>query len=332
MELFKHDYLHLFYSKRFKQQTSFFHMKTVKEILESSPEPEIIEVEKLTFKNIVNKDVYNISKPFKIDKEEFLFGRVEPRNNSELSKIFLFKKTIEGWVPVETFSPLENSEDPFISKINGNLVLGCVEVVKMEKEDDFNPENKLNYRTILYEGKNPLELKIVFEGPWKMKDIRFLQFSENKLALFSRPQGGIAGKGKIGFTIINSLQGLEHSHLNEAPLLNHFSDNEWGGANEVHSLKNGRLFVLGHIAKRNEDNSLSYYPMYFTINPETSEHSEIKILFERKHLPRGESKNERLRDVIFPGGFNENEDGAIDIYLGAGDAEAYRVRIKNNFE
>ncbi len=307
-------------------------MKSIKEIMSESPKTEIIISEKLRFKDINNKDVYNISKKFKIDNKEYLFGRVEPRDNSELSKVFLFKKNNEIWVPEENFPPLENSEDPFISKINNKLMLGCVEVIKMDKAHEFDPENTLNYRTVLYEIENLKEPKRIFEGPWKMKDIRFIELPNNKIAIFSRPQGNIAGRGKIGFTVINSLDELSHEILSKAPLLSHFSDEEWGGANEIHLLSKGELFVLGHIARKNPDESLSYYPMYFTINPETREHSKIKILFQRKDIQEGQSKNQNLKDVIFPGGLNINEDETIDIYIGAGDAEAYRIKIKNNLE
>ena len=71
--------------------------------------------------------------------------------------------------------------------------------------------------------------------------------------------------------------------------------------------------------------------MYFIINPFTRECSELNILFKRKDLPYGESKNVNLKNVIFPGGFNVNSDGTIDFYVGAGDAESYRVKVKNNF-
>lgn len=307
-------------------------MKTIKQILEKFQKPFILKIEKLEFFGIGNKDVYNISKTFKVEKNEYLFGRVEPRDNSELSKVFLFKKENQKWVVDKNFKPIENSEDPFITKINNELILGCVEVVKMNKAHEFDLENKLNYRTILYKGANPWKLKKFFKGPWKMKDIRFVELPNKKIALFSRPQGGNAGRGKIGFTIINSIEELKHSDLNNADLLDLFSEDEWGGANEIHLLQNKKLFVLGHIAKRNENNSVSYYPMYFTIDSKTKEYSEIKILFKREHLPKGKSKNEKLIDVIFPGGFNENPDGTIDIYIGAGDAEAYRIKIKNNLD
>lgn len=306
-------------------------MEKINEILKEFFSPAIIEVEKLRFSGVDTKDVYNITKRFIIDKKEFLFGRVEPRDNSELSKVFLFTKSGDFWVPDNNFIPLENSEDPFISKIDKEFILGCVEVIKITKESEYDPENKLNYRIILYRGKTPWTLKKIFEGPWKMKDIRFVQLPNKEIAVFPRPQGGKAGRGKIGFLIINSLEKLNEKELYEAPLLNHFHESEWGGVNEAYLLNDKKIGILGHIAKRNEDNSLSYYPMIFTINSENREHSKIKIILKRENLPKGESKNEKLIDVIFPGGFEINDDGTIDLYVGAGDAEAYRVKIKNPF-
>ncbi|MDO9579891.1 MAG: DUF1861 family protein, partial [Bacteroidales bacterium] len=118
-------------------------MKKINKILNQFPFSKIIEIEKLIFSDVDGKDVYNISKTFVIDGKEFLFGRVEPRDNSELSKVFLFKKVNNIWIPENKFIPLENSEDPFISRINGDFVLGCVEVIRMDnKSHEFDPENK----------------------------------------------------------------------------------------------------------------------------------------------------------------------------------------------
>lgn len=129
-------------------------MGDVDSLLKSVSEHPVIESERLFFKGVENKDVYNPSKEFLINGEEFLFGRVEPRDNSELSKVFLFKKEGNSWIPDKKFNPIINSEDPFTSKINDDFILGCVEVVKMKKEHESDPD-KLNYRNVFYRGKNP---------------------------------------------------------------------------------------------------------------------------------------------------------------------------------
>ena len=71
--------------------------------------------------------------------------------------------------------------------------------------------------------------------------------------------------------------------------------------------------------------------MIFTINLKDMKYSQIKIILKRRNLPKGESKNEKLSDIIFPGGLEVNNNGTIDLYIGAGDAESYRVKIKNPF-
>lgn len=298
-------------------------MKEIAEILNEFSKPNIKEIKKLVFLGVDDKDVYNISKSFKFNGSEFIFGRVEPRNNSEPSKVFLFKKVGNEWVPDKRFIPLKDSEDPFISFIDKEWIFGCVEVTKIKE--------RLNYRTVLYKGENPHQLRKFFVGPWGMKDIRFIQLPDGKFAVFSRPQGENGGRGKIGFLIIDSLEKLNERNLYDAPLLNQFSNLEWGGANDIHLLKNGKLGVLGHIAKRNLDNSLSYYPMVFSIDTKTVDYSKIKILLKRANFPAGDSKNERFKDVIFPGGLIRNKDGTAKLYFGAGDAEAYKIVIKDPF-
>lgn len=198
-----------------------------------------------------------------------------------------------------------------------------MEVIKIKE--------RLNYRIVLYKSQNFYQLRKFFVGPWGMKDIRFIQLPDGKFAVFSRPQGENGGKGKIGFLIVNSLEKLNKINLYDVPLLNQFFDTEWGGANDIHLLRNGKIGVLGHIAKRNLDSSLSYYPMAFSIDTKTADHSKIKILLKRANLPAGTSKNEMLKDVIFPGGLIRNKDGTAKLYLGVGDAEAYKIVIEDPF-
>lgn len=294
---------------------------------ENSDGCKITKIKKLEFLDTENKDVYNISKKFVFMGKDFLFGRVEPRDNSELSKIKLFGKEKGKWLQDKKFIPLNDSEDPFIFKINQKLILGCVKVKRTEVIHKFNSNSKLNYRTILYDLSDLYSPKKIFEGPWKMKDIRFIELENGSIGVFSRPQGGKAGRGKIGFTITKSIESLSHDDLNNAKLLEYFEEDEWGGANDVALTKEGKLFVLGHIAKKDELGLLHYRPMHFIFDPINKVGSSIKILFERGQLPEGACKNERVKDVIFPGGFEKNEKGNLEIYLGAGDAESYLVEV-----
>lgn len=57
----------------------------------------------------------------------------------------------------------------------------------------------------------------------------------------------------------------------------------------------------------------------------------MRILLTRSQLPPGASKRPDLQDVLFSGGLIRHEDGTAELYVGAGDAEVYRVLIPDPF-
>ena len=57
----------------------------------------------------------------------------------------------------------------------------------------------------------------------------------------------------------------------------------------------------------------------------------MKIIATRKELPKGESKSPELSNILFPGGLIRNNNGTVNLYVGAGDAEAYEILIKDPF-
>jgi large subunit ribosomal protein L25 len=75
-----------------------------------------------------------------------------------------------------------------------------------------------------------------------------------------------------------------------------FVPEEWGGANETHLLKNGRIGVLGHIASFDSQLNKHYYSMVFSLNPETCEKTPMKIIAARSDFPRGPGKRPDLED------------------------------------
>jgi len=86
-------------------------------------------------------------------------------------------------------------------------------------------------------------------GPEKMKDIRMKRLPDGRVAIMSRPQGGAADMGKIGFAIARNWNAVTPRLMADAPVYEHlFRNEEWGGANELHLLGNGQLGVWGHIA------------------------------------------------------------------------------------
>ena len=175
----------------------------------------IYDVEKINFTNVGENDVYNISAPFMDNGKLIIAGRVEARD-SEYSTVYFFQKEDANWIPVEGYPKLQ-LQDPFFIKINGELLIGGVEVFKHPEV-----EGTLMWRTIFYRGKDITSLKRFFVGPDGMKDLRLVQLSDGRIGILTRPQGEKGGRGKIGFTIVNTLEELSINIIDEAPLVDEF--------------------------------------------------------------------------------------------------------------
>lgn len=282
-------------------------------------------VEKLAFSGVGDRDVYNIAAPFEDEGELVIAGRVEERD-SEQSEIHFFVKQGEQWVPREG-APVLPLQDPFFTFIAGELILGGVQTFP-------HPEiaGALSWRTVFYRGSRIAELKEFFSGPDQMKDLRLVEQQDGTIGIFTRPQGEKGGRGKIGYTQADRLEDLSQELIEQAPLLNgQFSDEEWGGANEVHLLTNGLLGVLGHIARFDDRGDRHYYPMIFVLDPKTGAYSDMKIIAERNNFAEGPAKRPDLVDVVFSGGLVRKEDGTADLYAGISDAGAQKVMIPDPF-
>lgn len=284
------------------------------------------KVEKIVFSGVGGRDVYNITAPF-IDKgEEIIVGRVEERH-SEFSQIFFFRRINQVWFPRE-HTHTYNLQDPFITKIYGELIFGGVEVITASD----HPNKIVSWVTQFYRGENIDSLCHFASGPGTMKDIRLIELADGQIGVFTRPQGIKGGRGQIGFTIIRSLDDLnEETFLNADILKDQFVAEEWGGVNEAHLLKNGCVGVLGHIACYDSDKNKHYYSMVFVLNPVTREKSPIKIIAERNDFPDGPEKRPDLEDVIFSGGLIRLANGRAVLSVGVSDAEAYRIEIPDPF-
>ncbi|WP_068782664.1 MTP-1 family protein [Paenibacillus sp. GM2] len=280
---------------------------------------------KLSFTGVGNKDVYNITAPFEDQGELVIAGRVESRD-SEHSEIHFFVEKGGDWVPREG-APVFTLQDPFFTFIHGELVLGGVQIFPHPTQ-----KNALMWRTVFYKGRSIQQLTPFFVGPDAMKDLRLVELSNGEIGVFTRPQGEKGGRGKIGFTTARSLQELSIALVNDAPLLqDQFVDEEWGGANELHILKNGLVGVLGHFASFDDEGNRYYYPMIFALDPATGEYSDIELIATRNKFLPGATKRPDLVEVVFSGGLVRKADGTADLYAGISDAEAHRLTIADPF-
>lgn len=300
-------------------------MKSIQQLLLKYKRAKLKSFKKVKFSGVDKKDVYNITAPFKYKRTNYILGRVEERESKDSTIMFFKKKKNSQYWQPDLNLPTFKLEDPAIVKIKNLFVFSGVEVKEIK--------GKRKWRAVFYKGSELNNLKKFAVGPWGMKDIRLIELSDKKIGVFTRPQGKKGRRGKIGFTIIESLQKLKPQKITRAPLIKgQFSRGEWGGVNSAYMLKNGLIGVLGHIAKFSKDKKNKfYYPLAFVFNYFNLERSSLKILIRRGELPEGEAKKPSLYNVIFPGGLIRKENNSTKLYLGVGDAESYEVTIEDPF-
>jgi hypothetical protein len=281
---------------------------------------------KFTFADIGARDVYNIAAPFELNGVTLLAGRVESRD-TELSEVYFFRQDGDAsWKPIPNTPVFSHLQDPCFTFVNDELVLGGVSFPVT------TPSGEVIWRMEFYWGKTLATLTPFLTGPDKMKDIRLKQLPDGRIGVLTRPQGETGGRGKIGFMSVDRLEEITPAAIEAAPIFEHlFRPEEWGGANEVHNLKNGKLGVLGHIAYFDNQEHRHYYPMVFCVDPATGTATTPHIIAQRKDFPAGDAKRPDLVDVIFSGGLHRNGDGTATLYAGLSDAEAGWLVIKDPF-
>lgn len=283
-------------------------------------EPKGIE---LKFLGVKPKDVYNISPPFFIlidgVETEVIAGRVEGRESFARSEAHFFKQQNEDtWVKINN-APVFPLEDPFVTTKNDEIIFGGVKVEHLPPTKD--KKDPIVFNTVFYKGTNLNNLEEFAVGPEGMKDIRIIDLGNGKIGVFTRPRLGIYELGQIGYVEIDNLLDLNDPELlSKARIIEGlFIPDEWGGANQLHLLSEGRIGVIGHIAYRDEEENRHYYVMSFIYNPKNHTTTPVKIIATIDNFPKGEVKSTDLEDVDFPGGFDLKKSY---LYSGLADARA----------
>jgi len=284
--------------------------------------PGIIQTKKINFHGFSGYDVYNISQAFVFKGKRYIAGRVEKRE-SEISVSVIFEQ-IAPFDYMATKWRFNNLQDPFVEIIEGQILLGGTEIYPDENG------HIASWRTVFYFGADFDVVKKIIEAPLNMKDVRLTK--GEKYYVMSRPQGGIAAYGKIGFQAADKLCDITTEFIANSPLIEDlFDDKVWGGANQILILKNGLLGVLGHVAIMSEGNVRHYYGMTFALNPQTGKRSEMKIIAEKQDFGQSEYKRPDLIDVIFVGGIVRHDNGTASLYTGLSDAEGHLALIEDPF-
>lgn len=305
-----------------------------KALFEQQKQGKIYESRKLTFHGVEDFDIYNCSVPFEWDGRTYMYGRVEYRAEWARSWVRLFEKTGEDDYTLVPDHMIYQLEDPFISIVQGELVLGGTHVRKRSGEID-------TYYGYFYRGRDINNLNYFTTGPDYMKDIRLVDLKDSRIGVFSRPRNEEIEKkygsaAMIGFAVINSLDELtDDVILNARPIEGIFDKGEWGGCNQPILLENGRIGIIGHQSFTEEDvNGVGlavYVNTAFEFDPETFEVTHNRIIATRSCYPDGPAKKPELIDCTFTSGIVMREDGRADLYGGMGDVEEGRIVIDYPF-
>lgn len=276
---------------------------------------------------VTNKDVYNPTAPFQDRGSTYFAARVESRPIETDSQVLFFVER-NGVCYHDSITPIFPLQDPFVTRIGTELIFGGVRF----------PVNGDSWQTYFYRGQDLLSLKKFAEGPVGMKDIRLVELHDSSIGVFTRPMGIIGGRGKIGFTIINSLERLNDLNWYGADLIEgQFSDVEWGGVNEAHLLRGGLIGALGHFATFTIDESGSmrkhYKSIVFTYDYFKMQASPITVLAQRLDFPAGEAKRSpELDDIVISGGLHMLENGKVELYVGLSDVNCGVIELNNPFK
>jgi hypothetical protein len=258
------------------------------------------------------KDAYNPSGPFSRDGKTYQWARVESREQQD-AVTMLFEETGANEFTLVPDSPILPMEDPFISFVGEEMLVGGVEISKDENG------MVISYRTIFYRGASFDTLTLFALGPDGMKDIRICDLGNvgdrSHVFVFTRPHIPLHGRfiGRIAVTTLTSLDEIHADRLaveHTEVLSDLFADDEWGGVNDAYVLGDGLIGALCHIAKYDEEGKRHYAAAAFVIDTATMNHSPLEIIATRADFPDGPIKimpdnlgnpemYDDLADVIF---------------------------------
>ena len=294
----------------------------------------IYESVKLTFLGIDGFDVYNCSIPFRWEGKEYIYGRVEKREEWARSWVRLFEKTGKDEYTLVKDHMIYQLEDPYIAMIGDELTFGGTHVRKRSGKID-------TYYGYFYRGTDLNDLFYFTTGPNEMKDIRLVDLKDGRIGVFSRPRNEEIEKkygsaSMIGFAVIHDLDELtDEVILNAKPIEGIFDTGEWGGCNQAYLLENGKIGVIGHQSYaegEGEEKLAVYLNVSFEFDPETFEVSNRKVIGTRKCYPEGPAKIPALVDCTFTSGMVVREDGKADLYGGLSDVGEGRIVIDYPFD
>ena len=288
----------------------------------------------VSFKGVEGFDVYNSSIPFTWDGKRYIYGRVERREEWARSWVRLFTETAPDEFTLVEKSMVYQLEDPYVSRIGDELVLGGTHV-------RYSCGEINNLYGYFYKGTDLEDLYYFTTGPDQMKDIRLVQLNKG-IGVFSRPRNAHTEKEHgsasiVGFTVIPDIMSLSASVIENAKKIEGmFAKGEWGGCNQCYLLDSGLIGIIGHKSYTETvpggDDLAVYVNVSFVFDPKSHKLLDEQIIATRKSFPLTPAKRPNLIDCAFAAGICMRQDGMVDLYSGLSDVSVGRAVIKYPFE
>ncbi|HPF87504.1 MAG TPA: DUF1861 family protein [Candidatus Limiplasma sp.] len=306
-----------------------FHERKVQFDREYKP----IEVALLTFHGVPGFDVYNCSIPFFWEGSQYIYGRIERRSEWSRSWVRLFARTGQDDYTLVPDSMIYQLEDPFISVINKELILGGTHV-------RFSGGKVETVYSYFYRGKNLEDMLYFTTGPENMKDVRVVQLKDG-VGVFSRPRSADVEKqygsaSVVGFVKLRDIGEMTAGRIASAPVIpDMFADGEWGGCNQCYLLDSGLIGIIGHKSYTHyslqNGKQAVYTNVSFVYDPASNRIVDEKIIATRSSYPQGPAKIPELKDCAFTSGIVMRPDGRADLYSGLSDTIEGRTVIEYPF-
>lgn len=260
-------------------------------------------------------------------------GRVEHLDDWAHSRIMFFeRKTATEYCLIDD-APVFYGEDPAVTTVDGEIVLTSVNVSAVGKD---------NY-LLKTEIRRADDIMRLWEC-WRDipgKDNRMTPIDNGtRIAVTTRPQSGEAGRGKMAYIELDTLDDLCADTLRGARIIEmpNAEDDTWIGPNELHNLyRKNQIGILLHGAF--EDNvstselmNKTYFILFAWLDRKNLKIVDTEVLALREDFPASNGKKSALCNVAFGTGLvfpSEPSREHAELYAGIGDSVQAFILIHN---
>jgi hypothetical protein len=239
-------------------------------------------------------DGYNPSGAVAQNGDLLTYVRIEHRDDefSSWSAPFVQRDATDWRMLPEM--PMLKVQDPAVAMIHGTLVVSGVRLVA--KTGAF-----VHFRTAFWRGASVGALDEFSSSPMQLKDTRLVELENGRVGIYTRPLGGSAGRGKIAYIEVDSLDAVTPEAMEGAELLDiQTIDAQWWGPNDIYPLDHERLGILGHVAKftGGDRHYFAFAAVFDRIERRVIDGPHI--ICDRRCFPESPAKRPDLVNTVFP--------------------------------